>query len=151
MKPVTREWIEKAEKDILSARRELHAQKDPNFDLACFLAQQAIEKCFKARLQEASIRFDKTHDLLRLLDQLIPIEPLWDIFRTSLRPLSAYAIVFRYPGRSASKQEARDALEYSMSIRKVVRESLGLPVVRSSRGVRRSKATKKKEKRKTQK
>lgn len=144
MKPVTREWIEKAEKDLASARRELRLRKDPNHDLACFLSQQCIEKYLKARLQEASIRFDRTHDLVRLLDQLMPVEPLWRVFRTALGPVSAYAVIFRYPGRSASRSEATTAIRHAISMRTVVREALGLSSKESSRIIRRSVSKKKK-------
>ena len=40
MTPLTREWVEKAEGDFRSMNRELRARKDPNFDAACFHAQQ---------------------------------------------------------------------------------------------------------------
>jgi len=63
MKPLTREWIDKAEGDYASAQRELRARKLPNYDAACFHAQQCVEKYIKTRLQEADIAFPKIHDL----------------------------------------------------------------------------------------
>ena len=68
MNPVVREWIAKAEGDYASARRELRARKDPNYDAACFHAQQCIEKYLKALLQSREAAFRKTHDLSLLLD-----------------------------------------------------------------------------------
>lgn len=53
MKPAVREWIEKAEADFISAGREYRARKQPNFDAACFFAQQCVEKYLKARLVQA--------------------------------------------------------------------------------------------------
>jgi HEPN domain-containing protein len=53
MKPLTLESIEKAEGDFASAQREFRAKKFPNYDAACFNAQQCAEKYIKARLQEA--------------------------------------------------------------------------------------------------
>ena len=50
MKATTREWIEKAEADFLSATREYRARNRPNFDAACFFAQQCVEKYLKGRL-----------------------------------------------------------------------------------------------------
>ncbi len=44
MKPLTQEWIHKAEADFSSAQRELRARKNPNYDAACFHAQQCVEK-----------------------------------------------------------------------------------------------------------
>ncbi len=50
MNPLTVEWINKAEADLLTARREYRARKKPNFDAVCFHAQQAVEKYLKAVL-----------------------------------------------------------------------------------------------------
>ena len=110
MKPLTLEWIQKAEGDFASAQRELRARKFPNYDAACFHAQQCIEKYLKACLQEADIPFGKSHDLALLLDLALPIEPLWDTLRPQLRILNAFAIEFRYPGQSADKVTARQAV-----------------------------------------
>jgi HEPN domain-containing protein len=63
MKRVAREWIDKAEADFISAGREYRARKQPNFDAACFFAQQCIEKYVKARLVQADRDFPRTHDL----------------------------------------------------------------------------------------
>ena len=81
MKPLTREWVEKAEGDLITAARECRARKSPNYDAACFHAQQCAEKFLKARLQEADIPFGRTHNLTTLLDLLLPIEPLWEALR----------------------------------------------------------------------
>lgn len=48
MNSLTAEWIEKAEADFHSAQREYRARKHPNYDAACFHAQQSIEKYMKA-------------------------------------------------------------------------------------------------------
>lgn len=127
MNPLTREWIEKAEADFLSAQREFRARKRPNYDATCFFTQQSIEKYIKARLQEAEIAFGKTHDLVELLDLISPVEPLWEPYRPTFRPISAYAVSFRYPGESADKDEAAEALKICREFRKVARHSLGLP------------------------
>jgi HEPN domain-containing protein len=127
MKPLTREWVEKAEADFTSAQREFRARKQPNYDAACFFAQQSIEKYLKARLQEAEIEFGKIHDLGKLLDLVSPAEPLWEPYRAAFRPISAFAVVYRYPGENAGKDEAAEALRICRTFRKVARDSLRLP------------------------
>lgn len=109
MTPLTLEWVEKAEGDFSAALLLLRARKAPNFDASAFHAQQCAEKYLKARLQEAAIPFQRTHDLGALLDLLLPIEPSWAIMRPRLDLLSAAAVEIRYPGRSASKQTAKEA------------------------------------------
>ena len=64
MNPLTREWIEKAEGDFHTAGRELRARKNPNYEAACFHAQQCAEKYLKAILQEQSITLGRTHTVL---------------------------------------------------------------------------------------
>jgi HEPN domain-containing protein len=126
MKGTTREWVEKAEGDFSTAMRELRARKNPNYDSACFHAQQCVEKYLKARLQHEGIPFAKTHDLPALLDVLLPVEPLWEGLRQQLAALTDFAVDFRYPGESAGKQEAREAVAICRKVRGEVRRSLGL-------------------------
>lgn len=52
MNVLTLEWIAKAEGDYASAGREYRARRNPNYDAACFHAQQVAEKYLKAWLQE---------------------------------------------------------------------------------------------------
>jgi hypothetical protein len=70
MKTATAEWVEKAEGDFATAGREFRAAPSPNFDAACFRAQQCAEKYLKACLIEAGTSFPKTHDLSALIELL---------------------------------------------------------------------------------
>lgn len=125
MNELTKEWVEKAEGDFNTALREYRARKAPNYDAACFHAQQCIEKFMKARLQEAGFPFGKTHDLITILELCIPIEPLWEAFRTSLIILNRYAVDFRYPGESATREEAKEAVSIMRNLRDAMRKVLG--------------------------
>lgn len=126
MKPLTEEWIAKAESDFNTALRELRARKNPNYDAACFHAQQCAEKYLKARLQEEDIAFARTHNLMTLLEMLLPLEPSWEALRSSLRALTTFAVDFRYPGAFADKVIAREAVDICRELRHRVRVSMGL-------------------------
>lgn len=126
MKPLTREWIEKAEQDWGSLQREIRARKNPNYDAACFFAQQCVEKYIKARLVEADIYFKKVHDLSYLLGLSKGIEPLWVSYEQEMRLLTDYAVEFRYPGASADLEIAKLARKICKSFRATARQSLGL-------------------------
>jgi HEPN domain-containing protein len=128
MKASTREWIAKAEEDFAVANTLARPRKLPLWSPLCFHAQQCVEKYLKARLNEASVQFLKTHDLEQLLNQVLPIEPLWAAFRPALKNLSAAAVVPRYPGGVFTKAEARRALTACRAFRREARVSLGLPV-----------------------
>ena len=126
MKPVTREWIDKAEADLVSAGREYRARRRPNYDAACFFAQQCVEKYLKARLTEAGRSFPRIHDLSALLDLVLPLEPLWEVFRPQLESLTSYAVEFRYPGESATREMAGEAVADAGAIRRLIRRGWGL-------------------------
>ena len=126
MQRLTPEWIAKAEGDWNSALRELRARKTPNYDAACFHAQQCAEKYLKARLQEADVRFGKTHNLIALLKLVLPIEPDWDDLRKALQVLTEFAVEVRYPGTSADKSMAREAVAHCKEVRERVRKRLRL-------------------------
>lgn len=44
MKPMTLEWVAKAEGDFAVMEREARVRKKPNYDAMCFHAQQCAEK-----------------------------------------------------------------------------------------------------------
>jgi len=128
MKPLTQEWVEKAEGDFQVAVQIMRRRKQRVHDAACFHAQQTVEKYFKARLCEAGVAFPKTHDLVVLLKLLLPLEPMWVVFLPQAHLLADYAVNFRYPGDTATSAEARLALKTCKGIRRDVRSSLGLLV-----------------------
>ncbi|HUU22439.1 MAG TPA: HEPN domain-containing protein, partial [Phycisphaerae bacterium] len=121
MNPLVHEWIEKAEGDYATAGRELRARKRPNFDAACFHAQQCAEKYLKAFLQKSGIPFGRTHNLVALLDQAVVEAPGFELLRPDLQRLNLYAVQFRYPGESADKEIARQALALCRGVRAAVR------------------------------
>jgi HEPN domain-containing protein len=126
MKSLTREWVQKAEGDFQTAQREVRARKSPNYDAACFRAQQCVEKYFKAHLQEAGTAFPHTHDLVVLLNLALPTEPLWTGMMQSAVLLTEFAVKVRYPGSSTGTALAKNAFARCREIREIVRHSLGL-------------------------
>jgi HEPN domain-containing protein len=61
MKKVTKEWFESAESDLLLIH-EIHSNENLTH-LVAFHAQQAVEKAFKALIEEFDLGFIKTHSL----------------------------------------------------------------------------------------
>ena len=126
MKPMTAEWVAKAEGDFAMMERECQVQEDPNYDGICFHAQQCAEKYLKARLCEADISFSKIHDLVALLEQALGVEPGWETFREDLAYLSDFSVTFRYPGESADRESAFDAQRRCRLFRNAARKAPGL-------------------------
>jgi len=116
MNATVREWREKAEKDLATARREMQAVEDPNFDAVCFHAQQAIEKLMKGLLIHLGTVPPKLHDLAYLDQLLAPVCPGWSWPMEDLRFLTRAAVAFRYPGESADREEAAQALDIAIRL-----------------------------------
>src|ERR1039458_7764852 len=100
MKPATRDWIRCAEEDFDVAVALMRRRTKTAANSIGFHCQQCVEKYLKGRLEEAGLNALKTHDLVALLQLLLPVEPLWSSFAPALRRLNDYAAKFRYPGRS---------------------------------------------------
>lgn len=116
MNEVIREWIDKSEGDYRTAARELRADP-PNYDAVCFHAQQCAEKLLKAALIVRGQMPPKTHDLSVLSSLLGSVAPEWSWPVEDLRLLSRSAVIFRYPGESADREEAEAALAVSTAMR----------------------------------
>jgi HEPN domain-containing protein len=126
MKTITLEWVSKAEEDWVMAQREMRARKNPSYNGACFHSQQCAEKYLKARLEEDGIAFSRTHNLIALLALVLSVEPLWIALQPRLNALNVFAVDYRYPGASATKDEAKSAVKDAREVRRLVRQALGL-------------------------
>lgn len=127
MNPLTQEWVDKAEGDFTTAKREFEATVDPNFDAVCFHSQQCAEKYLKACLHKAEIEFPRTHDLVTLINLLAPIGQPPKMSRVDLQKLTLSSVSLRYPGFFANKKAARWALGQCRKVRRFSRQLLGLP------------------------
>ena len=126
MKKLVNEWILKAEGDFNSALRELRARKHTNYDAAGFHAQQCIEKYLKAILQFHNISFLKIHDLLTLSELCSDFFPEFSAYKKQIAYLNQFATLFRYPGESANKNQAKTAVDAMKNLRIILREKLHL-------------------------
>jgi hypothetical protein len=57
----------------------------------------------------------------------LAVEPTWTILQPHLNAVNVYAVAYRYPGNSASKADANDALKACREVRRQVRQAFGLP------------------------
>ena len=117
MNELVNEWREKAEGDFLTALREFNVTDRPNYDAACFHAQQCVEKLMKAVLISRGVHPPYTHHLVYLDELLRSAIPGWSWPLPDLRLLDRAAVEFRYPGESADYEEAQLALEAASALR----------------------------------
>ncbi len=125
MKPLTEEWIAKAEGDLRVADSQMQGA-NPVFDVVCFLCQQAVEKYLKAWLTEQSTTFPRTHDLEALARLCLASIPELANSMHDLRYLTTFAVEVRYPGTSAQPGDAQQAAHTAHEIRTLIRSKLGI-------------------------
>lgn len=105
-------WLHNASHDLAAAR--LPGTSDPPlFGVAMYHCEQAAEKALKGYLVCCDQRPIRSHDLGRLLDQLIPIEPVFDTWRDAADRLTPLGTRYRYPGEaeSPSVEDFQEALD----------------------------------------
>ncbi len=108
---VVREWLAKAENDLLTATHTLTLGADCPTDTVCFHAQQCVEKYIKALLVFRATAFPQTHNI-HVLRALLPPKLRPKLDRKVQDRLTAYATVLRYPGAGPdlSLSEARKSV-----------------------------------------
>ena len=119
------EWANYAEEDLIVARSALK-HRNPLTTASCFHSQQCAEKYFKAILISKNVEYPKTHDLLILNTLCTNAGILTGFTMDDLGRLSGYAVHTRYPGNQPTLDEAKEAIEITMSVRKFARKYLGL-------------------------
>jgi len=130
---VVREWLAKAENDLLAATHTLKLGRRCPTDTVCFHAQQCAEKYLKALLVFRGRDFPKTHDLEALAAYLGNGRNL-GLSPDDLANLKRYATVTRYPGAEPiSLAEARRAVAAAKRIRKAIRVLLPRDAARRKR------------------
>ncbi|MBI2403371.1 MAG: HEPN domain-containing protein [Gemmatimonadetes bacterium] len=122
---VVREWVEKAENDVVNAAHTLKLGRRCPTDTVCFHAQQSVEKYLKALLTLLEIDSPRTHSVDALL-WLIPSRTRPTITDDEQDRLSEYATVTRYPGdyQPISLAEARRAVRLARRVRRDIRRRL---------------------------
>jgi HEPN domain-containing protein len=115
---LARQWVIKAGNDLLNADNNLNAETIP-FDTVCFHCQQAAEKYLKAFLVGKGRTYPITHDLLAILENILPINPDAELLRDDLALLTPYAVEVRYPDDffMPSLQDASEAREAANSVK----------------------------------
>ncbi|MCK4662413.1 MAG: HEPN domain-containing protein [Bacteroidales bacterium] len=95
MKEITKEWLNFAKADIMSCKNNLH--DDFLTNIVAFHAQQTVEKCFKAIVEENSLKFQHVHSLFKL-HSIIANYLSFKVDLDQLEILDSIYTSSRYPG-----------------------------------------------------
>ena len=115
---IAKQWLIKADNDLLNVDNNLMSEDIP-FDTVCFHCQQASEKMLKAYLVANQAPYPITHDLLLILEQILPLSPEAEELRDALALLTPYAVEIRYPDDyyMPSAEDAREARKAATDVR----------------------------------
>jgi HEPN domain-containing protein len=94
---LVRNWVMKARRDLLSAKR-LARGKEPYLDTAIYHCQQLTEKIVKGWLVYNDVSFSKTHDLRLLVALAAESESRFMNWLDVAEQITPYATAYRYPG-----------------------------------------------------
>jgi len=126
MKPLTQEWIDKADADYATMLRESRARKKRNLDGACFHGRQCVERYLKGSLVESEVSLPRTNDLLALWALNLSVHPDWDFLEKEMEFLNEFGEWILYPGVNADETSAKTVVEHCRTVREAIRHTLGL-------------------------
>jgi len=118
-------WFKKGSNDLVNIENNLRGKNIPT-DTVCFHSQQAIEKYIKG----AFVFYDKTiyksHDLIKLFNDIKEEIPELLKFRNELEELSLYGVEVRYPDNyyEPSLEEAKLAYENAKIIIDIIKNKI---------------------------
>ena len=118
MKASTSQWLEFAQTDLRSCENNLSDEFVTN--VVAFHAQQAVEKAFKAFIEEKGIRMSRIHSLTRLYAQTesFMISP---INETELEMLDNVYTSSRYPGEIGLLSTGKPTIKESKELYNIAR------------------------------
>ncbi len=128
MRAATLQWLDAAQMDLDSAAQLVSsAHLTP---VVAFHAQQCVEKCFKAVLEEHQQKVPRDHSTLRLYG-LVKERTALDVDTAILTDLDDLYIESRYPGNlgllpdgKPTLPDARQFLEVARAVHQQIREGL---------------------------
>lgn len=122
-----KEWIKKAEHDLGSAKIIFLYLPDYS-DTIAFHCQQAVEKYIKAIMVYKEIEFQRSHDLIYLLELLSSVSEISKDRYKKAVSLNGYSVQIRYPDKivKLSREELEDAIAISQEFRTFAIEQIGI-------------------------
>lgn len=122
-----REWIDKADHDLGSAKLIfLHIPE--YFDTIAFHCQQATEKYLKAMLVFYGVEFQRTHNLVYLLELLSQNIFLSEEIYDKAILLNGYSVQIRYPNKNIylTKEELKSSITIAQEFRDLAIRIVGI-------------------------
>jgi HEPN domain-containing protein len=103
---LVRGWLRKAQSDRVAMEASFGAGA---LDVACFHAQQVVEKCLKGFLIHAGEDFPFTHNLSKLVAACAGLDASFQSLLELVEPLTPYAVELRYDAEFWPDSQAAEA------------------------------------------
>ena len=119
-----RQWLEKADEDRQAMERLMEG--NPILEMACFHAQQCVEKALKGFLTAHDRHVEKTHDLTDILELCVEVNSTFAQFEQTCKDLTPFAVDARYPSpkNPDTIEEARQLIGAADHIYQFTHEAL---------------------------
>lgn len=121
---LAQEWFDAAESDLRYA--EVGLKEESVFPQVAFFSQQVAEKMLKGFLVLHKNEPPRIHDLTRLLEMCVKIEPKLEQLRDSCEVLTGFYIEVRYPPDipNYSKTEIQEAFNHATRAKNAILENI---------------------------
>ncbi len=119
-------WIQKAEADFSNARILSRQRKTFLPDNICWSCQQSAEKYLKAYLVRHKLDYPRRHDLVQLRNLCADADPDFGLIADAVATLDQFGTDIRYPGVSATPEDARRSFGALKQLRAFMRAKLGM-------------------------
>ena len=107
---IVKEWFANANEDLRAAKALFQLSSKNYARTVPYLCQQATEKSIKGYLTFKKLKFEKTHDIGKLKNLVLPIQPDLMAILTEADQLTDFAIAFRYPGSANIEATIEDSI-----------------------------------------
>jgi HEPN domain-containing protein len=124
-----KKWIIKGDHDLGTAKvTYLHIPE--YLDTVTFHCQQAVEKYLKSFLIYNSVPFRFSHDLIYLLELIVPFDTDFETYFDTVSELQSYAVEVRYPNETIflSNDKVENAIRIAKEIRTLITEKIGITI-----------------------
>lgn len=120
------DWVAKAEMDYESALDLARRRKKPLPDKITYDCAQCAEKYLKAYLIRRNKPFRYRHDLIELRELCQEVDADFRLLAEDLKTCNQWRSEIRYPGSSATVDDAKEAITAMKRVRAFVRAKLGI-------------------------
>ncbi len=114
-------WVNIADRDLMAAEQGLKVYPVLS-EIVCFHCQQAAEKYLKAYLVKYQVEFQKTHNIMSLINLCSTVDSVFKDKLLYADLLTDYAVEIRYPDEwyEPTIEEAKDAYRVACEVKQFV-------------------------------